>query len=447
MLTRLAVNHCGRIDWEPHMPMLYTRILRSLKLPVFYMSIRGSVDQSLGIEAIAEFIAYTLGPRSSSQAHFGQLLGSVKSFVQPANSGKYTLTIGKLAAQVAEHVVRRLRCERLRPHPWREATPPEHRLTDDCVTAFVESMRPFAQAELFSRVKITDIGHLFNRLAELRPALIIPDLLDRVYATLDALTEPRKLTAALQCLLSVSRAMVAGHDGYTAGRTHVIPLLFAVLPGIDANDFRKTTITLEFITSLAILVPIVDCSRAGEHWTDLTDEERIICDQTAEFESFVLQFLDRLFAVIQASAQLPTRMEQTGTAAATRSKMEVMSDVMLLGSMQGILGQCSAAIVAAATEKMCTFVQENLFETNVAAPMAGSLVLVAARHVSVPGDHVQRVFFPWLVRVIHAYIDEHEDCATVEKQSDELQYYLTLLESYVQVRAVGNGGRIGLAVG
>lgn len=57
------------------------------------------------------------------------------------------------------------------------------------------------------------MGKLFKHLADLRPESIIPGVIDRVYATLDSLTEPHKMTAALQCLVSVSRALVSGHNG------------------------------------------------------------------------------------------------------------------------------------------------------------------------------------------------------------------------------------------
>lgn len=45
-------------------------------------------------------------------------------------------------------------------------------------------------------------------------------------------------------LVSVARPMVEAND-YKAGPTHVIPLLMAVLPGIDPNDIRKCFITFQ----------------------------------------------------------------------------------------------------------------------------------------------------------------------------------------------------------
>lgn len=222
-------------------------------------------------------------------------------------------------------------------------------------------MKPIAFQAIYSRVSPSDVGKLFKHLADLRPEAIVPGVIDRVYATLDSLTEPHKMTAALQCLISVSRAMVSGHNGktifkaalsalkfhrnqiflgYTAGRTHVIPILYQTLPGIDPNDFRKTSITLEFLTSFALLVPIVDCSKAGLYYDDMTEDEIIVCDQTAEFEAFVLQYMDKVFMLIESSSQEVIRMESTDNES-LRSKLESIAESVLQSSTHGILGQCS----------------------------------------------------------------------------------------------------------
>lgn len=94
----------------------------------------------------------------------------------------------------------------------------------------------------------------------------------RFYSTLDSLTEPHKLTSVLHCLAMVARPLVQGpYHGYPEGPTHVIPLLMATLPGIDANDFKKSFVTIQFILVLVTLVPLVDSSKASEYWSDLTD--------------------------------------------------------------------------------------------------------------------------------------------------------------------------------
>jgi len=110
---------------------------------------------------------------------------------------------------------------------------------------------------------------------------------------------------------------------------HVFLLLELTLPGIDSNDIQKTLFTLKFYISLFSSVPIVDCSgnieaiqarrrKAMEIETDedkncsgnnsyvnvdangketgeLSEDELQVLSRTADFESWSLAFLDRIF--------------------------------------------------------------------------------------------------------------------------------------------------------
>lgn len=151
---------------------------------------------------------------------------------------------------------------------------------------------------MFSRFGAYEAGVAFHQLAQLRPELVIPPILERLYSALDTVTEPHRLTAALQCLVSVARPLVRGGKFYPQGPTHVIPLLMASLPAVDPNDLRKTLVTFQLVTTIATLVPIVDCSAAVSLEMDLTDEEQEVCSATTGFEDFILQFIDRCFNLV-----------------------------------------------------------------------------------------------------------------------------------------------------
>ena len=66
------------------------------------------------------------------------------------------------------------------------------------------------------------------------------------YVALVTLTEPHQLTATLDCVKSVARALVRPDASYPAGRCHVLMLLQLVLSGIDPNDFRKSLVSFVF---------------------------------------------------------------------------------------------------------------------------------------------------------------------------------------------------------
>uniref|UniRef100_A0A1L8DSH8 Putative proteasome activator complex subunit 4 n=1 Tax=Nyssomyia neivai TaxID=330878 RepID=A0A1L8DSH8_9DIPT len=423
LMASTASHNIGRIDWEPHLPVMFTRILRSVDLPVVYKNIGSSRSQSLWTSSVSMWIVSILGPKSSGQKYLDKFMGTIESYLHPANSGKWVHLLSDILVQLVKYFEGRLIAERYRKPSWMRRVPEEHQLTEECITNFVVSMKPVAFQVMYSRVGTNDVGKVFKLLADLRPEMIIPGVIERVYATLDSLTEPHKLTAALQCFVSVARPLVSGHNGYTEGRTHVIPILMATLPGIDPNDFKKTSVVLQFLTSFALMVPIVDCSKASLYYSDLTEEETLICEQTADLEDFVLQFLDKIFVLIDSSSVESIRMEQSDSDN-IRSKMEAIAEALIQSSAHGILAQCSDEIKKSAARKVELFIKSHLFEPKVAGLLAGCLVRIMSR---ICGDFFLKSLVPYLIDTLQKYFNDHEDIACVEKQSDEVQYYLILL--------------------
>ncbi|XP_053680435.1 proteasome activator complex subunit 4B-like [Anopheles nili] len=428
MFAVVAFRNIGYIDWEPHIPIMFARITRSINFPVHYRSAKGVRASGLLPESIATWIVSVLGPQSSAQKYLNTFMSTIESYLHPANTGKWLKMLGEILILLPRCFTDRLVMERFRKGHHLRPIPSTHKLTEECITAFVECMKPVALQAMFSRMNLQDVGKILQCLADLRPALIIPSIVERVYSSLDSLTEPRKLTAALHGLIGVSRALVSGHQGYTEGRTHVIPLFFATLPGIDGNDLGKTVITFQFLTSVSFLTPIIDCSQAGQFHTNLTDDERMLCEQTAEFENFVLQYLDRLFLLIDNSSTNNVRMEQSELDT-MRSKSESLLEPLVQTCTHGIMGQASDKIVASAARKVIDFVQNRLFEPNVSGQLVGCLVRLFAR---IHGQEILRVLLPHVLGLIGSYMDDHDDVEELEKHNDELHYYLVLLVNLVR---------------
>ena len=110
-----------------------------------------------------------------------------------------------------------------------------------------------------------------------------------------------------------SNPHVCPGPNYPEATTHVIPLMMAMLPGIDPNDMPKALLTFQFISTFCNLVPITDASSAPQFHSDLSEHERQICSQTTQFEEFVAQYLDRCFVVIENSTLTQTREENSGS--------------------------------------------------------------------------------------------------------------------------------------
>nr|CAD7394947.1 unnamed protein product [Timema cristinae] len=341
LMARLANRNIGYIDWEPYIPLMFTRFLRSLSLPVVYKQTHATKHHKLNSGAMAKWIVAVLGGGSSAQKYLNKFMKTLESYFHPANFGHWLLKLKDFLRKLPYCFVLRVNFERYKK-TWETQVPDSHKLTEDDITSFVESVQPVAMQAMFSKLGATDVIHALQHLATLRPSLIIPQVIERMYANLETLTEPHKLTAAMQCVVAVARPMVQGKtNGYKEGPTHVIPLLLATLPGIDPNDIRKCFVTLQFISTFATMIPFVDSSTASEHWKDLTEEEEIICLATADFEDFVLQFMDRCFILIENSSLEATRLEQEED---KRSKIENMAECALSSSCTALLVQTSPEI-------------------------------------------------------------------------------------------------------
>ena len=77
------------------------------------------------------------------------------------------------------------------------------------------------------------------------------------------------------CLTRVLRQIVRQTPDYLLGQTYVLPLITAVLPGIDLNDYKKTLVTLDFLNTMFMMVSCVDCSSAVHTRDDLTEVSEV----------------------------------------------------------------------------------------------------------------------------------------------------------------------------
>lgn len=430
LVASTAANTIGLVDWTAHIPVMFTRILRSLELPVSYKQIKSSKNQSLCADASATWIVAILGPKYDGMRYLRNFFSTIESYLNIANSGKWVRHISDLLVQLVKYFQERLISERYKKHPWKPAIPNDWKLRDQDVTEFVEVFKPIAMIAMYSRMNSNDIGKIFKGLAELRPEIILPGIIERVCTTAEIINEPHKFTAALNSLASVANVIVSGRRGTEIARTQLIPIMFSVLPGIDSNDFKKTSITFQFLITVSILIPIVDCSKAFLYH-ELTEEERLICEQTAQFEDFVLQFLDRIFVLIESSSVETTRMEHSSYSDnAVKSKLESIAEALIQSAGHSILGQCSQEILDSATKKLVNYIKgSRAMEPRVAGAAMSSLCRVFAR---VNGHDTYRALIPFLTEYIDAHFNENDDEIEMEKQRDDFLYYLQLLTTLIR---------------
>jgi hypothetical protein len=70
--------------------------------------------------------------------------------------------------------------ERYKKLTWETRVPDSHRLTEEDITNFVESIKPVAMQAMFSKMGLIEVSQAFQHLATLRPAIIIPQIIERL---------------------------------------------------------------------------------------------------------------------------------------------------------------------------------------------------------------------------------------------------------------------------
>uniref|UniRef100_A0A2K5QC34 Proteasome activator complex subunit 4 n=1 Tax=Cebus imitator TaxID=2715852 RepID=A0A2K5QC34_CEBIM len=380
LFARLATDNIGYIDWDPYVPKIFTRILRSLNLPVgsSQVLVPRFLTNAYDIgHAVIWITAMMGGPSKLVQKHLAGLFNSISSFYHPSNNGRWLNKLMKLLQRLPNSVVRRLHRERYKKPSWLTPVPDSHKLTDQDVTDFT-------------------------------------------------LTEPHQLTATLSCVIGVARSLVSGGRWFPEGPTHMLPLLMRALPGVDPNDFSKCMITFQFIATFSTLVPLVDCSSVLQERYDLTEVERELCSATAEFEDFVLQFMDRCFGLIESSTLEQTR-EETETEKMTH--LESLVELGLSSTFSTILTQCSKEIFMVALQKVFNFSTSHIFETRVAGRMVADMCRAAVK--CCPEESL-KLFVPHCCSVI-TQLTMNDDVLNDEELDKELLWNLQLLSEITRV--------------
>uniref|UniRef100_A0AAQ5X0G7 Proteasome activator Blm10 mid region domain-containing protein n=1 Tax=Amphiprion ocellaris TaxID=80972 RepID=A0AAQ5X0G7_AMPOC len=389
LFARLANDNIGYVDWTPYIPTIFTRILRSLNLPVgvSQMVAPRYLTNSYDVGHLVLWITALLGgPGNPGQKQLTCLFNSIASFYHPSNHGRWQSRLMRLLQRLPASVVRRVHRERHAEPSWITLVPECQRLTDEDLQDFTRSLMGATLLAMFSKTGSTDAAYALQNLALLTPELAIPPVLEKTYAAMQTLTEPHTLTATLSCMIGMARSLVSPNNHYPEGRAHVLPLLMGSLPGVDPNDFSKCMITFQFITTFTTLVPLVDCSSAPSRYSDLSEVRS--CNTHGQ-----------CFALIDSSTLEQTRDE---TETDTQTHLESLVELGLSSTVSTILTQCSKEIYKVALQKVFNFATSNIFETCVSGRMVADMCRAAAKcH---PAESL-RLFVPHCCSVIFHITD------------------------------------------
>ncbi|RWR98830.1 proteasome activator complex subunit 4-like protein, partial [Dinothrombium tinctorium] len=221
--------------------------------------------------------------------------------------------------------------------------------------------------------------------------------------------------------------MVISNKHYPEGQTHVIPLLFLALPGLDPNDIKKCMITFQFISTFVSLIPLVDCSSAVEFRKDLAQTEYDVCLATSQWEDFVFQFIERCFLLIENSS-FEHRPERRESEAFRINSEEGMTELGLTSSFNSILNQCSPQIFERALDKVYCYLSNRIFEEKVSGKFAANICRCFTK---VNPELTLKKFWPHFSKQV-LHLTESDDVLHEDHLDQQLVFNLLVLSEIVR---------------
>lgn len=428
LLSRLASDCLGFIDWEPYMPRIFNYIKSSLNLSRAMSRNHLRRNDSNDIGPYVQWMVYMISNNTSCLDNIAKLFKAIESFYHPSNTDRrWHAKLQQILYKLPAYYVKRLYRERYKKNIWSKRLPESYRLTDESTSRFVDALLPVVLTSMFNQAAISSAALALRDLAILRPEKVIPPLLERVYGSYETLTEPHRLLASINCIASVVPAMVRPCKYFNEGPSHVVPLLLNSLPGIDSNDMRKCITVFRFIATLAAHIRMKDYSYLVEERPDLTEEQQQLCLSTSRFEDFVLQFLDKSFVLIEntASAHLFSNLDHEHQ---LKSGEEGIIEAAISSVTLSILAQASYEIQQSALDRLYSYVTRNIFDTKTRGKAIATLCLACAR--ATPEETLAK-FVPHFGRLILA-LTENEEIFQGSILDDELLFSLLLMSEIVR---------------
>ncbi|CAJ0582017.1 unnamed protein product, partial [Mesorhabditis spiculigera] len=423
----------GLIDWSPYLDVIFTKISRSLRLGEYI-----GLSQNMHMDTTALWVSYMLGGphHAQVQAYMDRLMKMIESFCHPSNDGSHTLHLLNFLWRMAHHVVVRLKRERHVKRAAYNPVPPEMFLTDAQIERYVMAMKPCLSLVIFSKKKTEFIPFIVRDLTLLAPHIVIPVILELVYPAIQTVTEPHRLTQALNCLLSSSLSLIRDKPTTPDGlshRSHCLVLIQELLPGIDVNDMRKSVLTFQVLAMFVTLIPMSDCSMAVHVRNDLTVDEAELCGLTARMEDIVCMVMDKLLAIIDTFVSPSSAGAQPAHGALTKLNAKTSDEerISMKGTnaiFRGMVNNTSTALYDLVITKLYYYMEDGMCDNKAAADSVSDMVSISVR------SHPARAFEKLLdltMKNLRKYVTP--DAYNEERSDFAVIWWLTMATKVVRV--------------
>lgn len=442
---------------------IFTHFLRLMKIPVGNST--GASSKNIDAHSrnlffskkyaaakdMARLLVYML-PDEQVMEHLAIYFDATETFFHPSNSGAWMSPLGSLLYELTTFYQLRFNREISGETPVKNG-----RSLEVCKSQFVKLLRKVTFMSTYARS--SDIQNFaqaaLQGLAYLCPELIVPGALRRVYPSLQGLVESHRTTASLHSLASLTP--IIARD--PIWRAHLTSLITLSLPGIDANDLNKTSITLVFLTQVSQIISIEDLSESGDtslamHWVQsqmamyeawigeddqpqrnvsensniaelaCSDEEmlQIVKSSTAAWRDILTMFLDRIFLLLE-------NLPPTGPGRAS-GETQVSNDISCL--LPPFFVALSPELFEIAMEKVLKFITSRTLY-NVADTMSSIINALCKANY----EMVWSKFFDVLDTAVRSEIQDNNAGSTRSAGSEVLSrdralvWYLRCIEGMI----------------
>ncbi|EFC37419.1 predicted protein [Naegleria gruberi] len=340
LLYRLVKDQDGKIDFKPHLDLIFTRMLRSMDLNIGSNITSSSVASGVATSKLAknvqggsqnstagmiqvltaasgysyhsypnnncsifwklsdlknllmqynsQLISYLLlSFPTETLTYLRRLFQSIDQYYYPSNNGEWSRPLSIFISELFRNVSLNTK-----------ESSKDLVVSDDTIEELIRIVFPSCKMALFSKsVKVSKNAiQAIKHICFIRPSCIVQELFEIVFHALQTLTEVHQISVALELLNTIIIPLL--YHSIPEVKDYMADLLNMALLGIDTNDSQKTSLTISFLNTLFSIMPIISNNQFVEGTPYVVEL----------YQDFALEFVRR---VLHVMGEMTTHKEES----------------------------------------------------------------------------------------------------------------------------------------
>lgn len=482
IMSRIAKKHPGTAAWDQYLPFLFAKIHDSLDLPSdlgapFKSNTWPSAYNVIGGGKRVDHYAMRLsvyllrnpnaeGTQAPANQYVLEILNLMKAFFHPSNVANSANALGVSVYFFSNMLARRLGHEKVESSGLDSSA----KLKLETCHPLLDSLLELSFFGIYSKNRsvASKCMYLIKNLVCIDPAHCASPVLQEMMKGLDpmAMSHSHLASTAISTMGVILYHLMCGKDPNGSGlffSTYLAPILKLTLPGIDANDEKKTVSTISLYFHLFSWLPLVNDTGKGSNFSatkqrgnlskNLFDEmaadlfaeikelsgdaDQKMWELGAFLEEWSIALLDRCFEFIKSRVGQIEGSSQSRSAGSKRghgdhgstSKQNGPEDGIVLEilNLMGMLYlQMSPEIYAQAVRKTLRFVSNVFFTSPFGGKVVSNLI-----HACVQANPSQS-FSPFMAHVLEKLRATKSSINVGSLMTNEKMWYLHMFDGVVR---------------